>query len=226
MKKSTRWISILTTLMLCATAQADFSHNFRVDGSGGFSGDGVGGTSDIFTDGTTGAQVTFTTLAVSGSTIESTIGLGLGVDDALFSPGESWTFSGNRNLELKVLDFHNFTVVGEVFTFQSDDFIGLSLTPGNGDIAFNSIAGLFTISASGTGSNDPYDLTALSGGAALAVSSGTGMTITYTAGGGARFDGFTFSAEAVPEPATAGLLGISAIVFYAIRRIKNFNRTV
>ncbi len=32
--------------------------------------------------------------------------------------------------------------------------------------------------------------------------------------------------EVVPEPATAGLLGISAIVFYAIRRIKNFNRVV
>ncbi len=32
--------------------------------------------------------------------------------------------------------------------------------------------------------------------------------------------------EVIPEPATAGLLGISAIVFYAIRRIKNFNRLV
>ena len=32
--------------------------------------------------------------------------------------------------------------------------------------------------------------------------------------------------DVVPEPATAGLLGISAIVFYALRRIKNFNRSV
>ena len=32
--------------------------------------------------------------------------------------------------------------------------------------------------------------------------------------------------DVVPEPATAGLLGISAMVFYAIRRIKNFNRPV
>ena len=31
---------------------------------------------------------------------------------------------------------------------------------------------------------------------------------------------------AVPEPATAGLLGISTVVFYALRRIKNFNRPV
>jgi len=30
--------------------------------------------------------------------------------------------------------------------------------------------------------------------------------------------------QAVPEPATAGLLGISALVLYGIRRIKNFNR--
>jgi len=30
--------------------------------------------------------------------------------------------------------------------------------------------------------------------------------------------------DVVPEPATAGLLGISAVVFYALRRIKNFNR--
>ncbi len=29
---------------------------------------------------------------------------------------------------------------------------------------------------------------------------------------------------AVPEPATAGMLAISGLVFYAIRRIKNFNR--
>jgi len=30
--------------------------------------------------------------------------------------------------------------------------------------------------------------------------------------------------EVVPEPATAGLLGISALVLYGLRRIKNFNR--
>ncbi len=41
-------------------------------------------------------------------------------------------------------------------------------------------------------------------------------------GGGAGFR----PVEVVPEPATAGLLGISAIVFYAIRRIKNFYRLV
>lgn len=40
-------------------------------------------------------------------------------------------------------------------------------------------------------------------------------------------DGFRISNNGVvPEPATAGLLGISAVVFYVLRRIKNFNRPV
>ncbi len=37
----------------------------------------------------------------------------------------------------------------------------------------------------------------------------------------ARHEAF---ATVVPEPATAGMLAISGLVFYAIRRIKNFNR--
>ena len=41
-----------------------------------------------------------------------------------------------------------------------------------------------------------------------------------------NLNGLQVVADVVPEPATDGLLGISAIVFYAIRRIKNFNRLV
>ena len=79
----------------------------------------------------------------------------------------------------------------------------------------------------------------------IAVSEGGTVTIkaaTYTFNGSAGFNddavgtfsGNVFlagssglrvsSIEAVPEPATAGLLGISALVLYGLRRIKNFNR--
>ena len=44
-------------------------------------------------------------------------------------------------------------------------------------------------------------------------------TVFITTNGGTRL-----SIDAVPEPATAGLLGISALALYGIRRIKNFNR--
>ncbi len=40
----------------------------------------------------------------------------------------------------------------------------------------------------------------------------------------ANNSGIRLSTDAVPEPATAGLLGISALALYGIRRIKNFNR--
>jgi len=47
--------------------------------------------------------------------------------------------------------------------------------------------------------------------------------VDYNPSSEIHFVGFR-PVEVVPEPATAGLLGISALVLYGIRRIKNFNR--
>ena len=65
-------------------------------------------------------------------------------------------------------------------------------------------------------------------------------TATTYAGGGSAFNPWSsgdydvymmsnsggLMSDAVPEPATAGLLGIAALALYGIRRIKNFNRPV
>ena len=53
-----------------------------------------------------------------------------------------------------------------------------------------------------------------------------GVTIQDESGNEIDFTATSVTIGVVPEPATAGLLGISAIVFYILRRVKNFNHLV
>ena len=92
-------------------------------------------------------------------------------------PGDSWTFDWDRDTSL-----HGFSM--EIYnniqvSLQSDDWIGLSVTPGHSSVTFNSTTGTITMVNRGI-TYDPFDLNDLtSGDDILVVRAGTDVTFHY-----------------------------------------------
>ncbi len=196
MKKTKHWISILAAVMLCATAQAEMIT---------MGGDQTAGTGTL----TVNYDIVFTiTTTHSGTALflfdEVTVVDG-SYDGVTFSGLE---FSVNGGSKLGIQNWvDNIDGTGGDLT-PNDGYIygnGLSLTIGD-SVTLHAGTGTMTMS---NPSFNPWT----SGDYDVFMASGiSGDRISENG--------------AVPEPATAGLLGISAIVFYALRRIKNFNRPV
>ena len=197
MKKTTLWISILTALLLGAAAQAEMIT---------VGGDQTAGTGTL----TINQDITFTiTTAGSGDWLSI-------VFDEIVT-----TDTTMDNVDFSGLEFSINGGVRKGFSIWKDNLDSTSgaVTPNDGIIQANlpsyslAINDTVTLHA-GTGtmtSTEPTFNPWASGDHTMFLATGFGVKM---------------SNDVVPEPATAGLLGISAVVFYALRRIKNFNKPV
>jgi len=117
----------------------------------------------------------------------------------------------------------NFTIGGT--TLSGEDSENVNFNDGDGQNA----DGLFQIPVAGAGGNQPYPTSPNNGEGNMVVFTGlTSPTFTLTAVGGPNQNSATFRAPVngiqvigvapIPEPATAGLLGVAAIGLLARRR--------
>jgi len=176
-----------------------------------FDDDVAGSTAGPFNvDGLSG---TITTRGVApDGTVNTTSGrLGInassGADTAnSFNDGESWTFDWDILTFFQGVNFRDFSTSTETFAIQSNDWIGLSVTPGNDEISFNNTSGSFMFTSGD--SSDDFDLNDLSGGTLLSVQAGSDIVFTYsdTVDGNASIESMTV---ANPEPGTL-ILGTAA----------------
>ena len=133
---------------------------------------------------------------------------GSGIHELSFNTANTYNFSVDEY-------FGNLDVCFEEAFFRSYIELWTANPAGPYFMNFSEITSLTAEGATGFasyGSLSPADQAVFESmiGDSLSVSEGTGYS--------------DIQIQAVPEPATAGLLGISALVLYGLRRIKNFNR--
>jgi len=185
------------------------------------------GSSSLFTDGAITSTLTTRSLTEMDGTSHTTAGSGvllntvsgsIGINSSgssdsssRFDNQEAWTFDWSTDSEFTFIDLAFFTSSAtETFQLQSDDWKGLTLTPGSASVSFNSSSGTFTLSDKGN--LDEFNLNDLSGGVTLAVAAGTDITISYSNDGSnssntnASFTEMQFNL--IPEPSVLSLLGL------------------
>ena len=183
------------------------------------------GSTDVFTDPVTSITATLTTqrLIEANGTVRTTAGsgvllnsvnsgsigpnsLGSGDSPSRFDNNEGWGFRWDVDTSFQFIDLSLFTTAGgEVFTIQSNDWIGLGITPGSGAVSFDNATGTFTLSDKDA--SDQFSLNDLSSGASLNVNAGTEVLIAYAddGTGNGSFSELRFSTTAVPEPSSTCL---------------------
>ncbi|MDA1017307.1 MAG: hypothetical protein O3A00_22975, partial [Planctomycetota bacterium] len=141
-----------------------------------FHNDGVGDTAAV----TIGTEaVTLTTRAIVGGSVVASVGAGLGVGDGTFAAGESWTFDWDKDLNFRGASFDLYGIPHKM-KLQSNDWIGLTVTPGNSEVTFNSAGGFLEFSQVPFGVV-VYNLQDLTGGAdILTVSAGSDLTFSHS----------------------------------------------
>jgi len=196
MKKTNLWISTLATLLIGATAQAEMIT---------VGGDPAAGTATL----TINEDITFTITEATGPTYLFFI------FDEIVTSDDSLTTGGFSGLEFSV-NGGDKASIEDWRDNQVDTFGDVTANDGwiYGPTVYTVVADDTVTLHAGTGSmlqpvpsfnpwsSGDYDL--------FIVDIHTGNKIS--------------GIGAVPEPATAGLLGISALVLYGLRRVKNFNR--
>lgn len=181
-----------------------------------------------------------TSLNQSGSGIGVAGGdFGAGDDKFRYSDGgvsERIEFSLSTDASDSKIIFDQFVFdgldAGESFTLQSEAFKTLTLNAGalGANVGFNQSSGTFTFTGTGTDGQQVYTvsdaaITDLDAGLTTWTESDVDYTLAFTgtstgtgADNAASFKGFTFNA--VPEPASMGLLAVSGIGFVVYRRRK------
>jgi len=196
MTKTKLWIGAISALLLAASAQAEMIT---------LGGDQTAGTGTL----TINQDITFE-LTVGGNQqlgfIFRDIVLSDGGTDILNFSGLTYSIDGMPPLPLLRWD-DNFATSAEDVTPNDGRIYGAYTIYYSAGSTVTLHAGTGTMTSTSTGFN-PWS----SGDYEIFVANPAGTKISDNG--------------VVPEPATAGLLGISAVVFYALRRIKNFNRSV
>jgi len=208
---ATAAIACVLLLLGSQPLHADLIINFTNGDS--FDGDVAGSTAGPFNiDGLSGT-ITTRGVAPDGSVNTTSGRLGInassGTDTAdKFDDGESWTFDWNIDTFFQGVNFQEFSTPTETFAIQSNDWIGLSITPGNGEISFSDTFGAFTFTSGDI--SDDFNLNDLSGGARLPVYAQNDVVFTYSdsAGGNGSIQSMTF---ATPEPGTLILGTVASI---------------
>lgn len=131
---------------------------------------------------------------------------------------EVWGFTINDDItSWESISVDGFTGT-DGFFIQTSDWIGLSMTPTNADVTFNSTTGTITVFA--TNGQKVFGFADISDGTLLPVSNGTEIRFGADGGGGGvRLDAWSFNVASVPEPSTyALLLGFGALGLVLVRR--------
>jgi len=231
---------LCTCLATLAEARADVVITFANNGA--FDGDAAGkgrvGASQVYTDLAAGASATLTTVAVNGNTTPSStretrvtstgdanpnLATQLGVNNAEFTAGTSWTVDFSGDTYFKGLVTGGFRA-GKKFTIESTAWSALSITPGSANVTF--AAGKFTIDGAQSATYfDTFTLFDLTGAAGnvLFVSAGTDIKFASVTGSESLVN-FTV---AIPEPSSFVLVGMAAGGFALVRRrMGKFNKSV
>lgn len=216
------FLGVMFMTPICANAGLTFSF------ANGDALDGhvAGSIADFLIDGQL-ATLTTRTVTPSGSLNTNSGVLGInaaGPEDepAAFDNGERWVFDWNIDTLFEGIDLQLFSTSTELFSLQSDDWMGLTLIPGESDhINFDQLLGAFTFTSGDF--TDNFTLTDLTGGVLLPVSAGADLTLAYSDSnsGNAQLQSLTFAASTatVPEPGTLVLtaLGVLAILMFGRR---------
>jgi hypothetical protein len=191
-----------------------------------FDGDVAGSLAGPFTDAATPltAEILTSAVAPAGSVVNTVAGQ-LGINDPgadtvdAFDNGESWIFSWSQNSQFVGIDLGGYSTLAEDFAFsvQSPELVGLVITPGSANVAFNSGTGTFTFD-SGTLS-DIFTATDLYGSGPIPVIANT-RTIKFSfsaAGENAFVQGMSFNLL-IPEPSSAVAMTLSGVLLLLAQR--------
>jgi hypothetical protein len=224
-------LTVITVLLLSCIATSGRAALITFSNGDSLDGD-VAGSTAIFLLDAQNATLTTRSVGPSGAINTTTGQLGInavGSDTAnAFNNGETWSFDWSINTLFQGIDFRSFSTATESFRLQADDWIGLTISPQDSDIAFNSGAGRFTFTSGDT--TDNFNLTDLSNGAPLAVAAGSDVTLVFsdTGSGSAGLQSLTFASNAasVPEPKSLFLAGFLALAFLGYGRFLKDCQTV